>query len=275
MPFLHSASGADARRRRLSCFDISALGTLTIYAGFILLLLLANLAYLDIAGIPEVLRHPDIRYAAWLTLWTSSLSASLALVFAVPIAYALSRLRFPGHSLVDTLVDTPIVLPNLVVGVTLLVFFRTPIGQAIQRHGPTFVYAPAGIVLAQFICICPYAVRTIKAAFDGIDRRLEDVARTLGWSAARTFQHVTLPLIRNGIAAGGVIAWALAMGLYGPLMVFAGTTRRRTEVLATSVYLELSVGRIGVALTISMIMALFAIISLWAFKYFVGGHKAL
>ncbi len=261
--------------RRLSVFDVCALGTLLVYAGFILLLLLANAAYLDPAGIPAVLRHPDIRYAAWLTLWTSLSSAALALVFAVPIAYALSRLAFPGRSLIDTLVDTPIVLPNLVIGVTLLVFFRTSLGQAIQRHGPTFVYAPAGIVLAQFICVCPYAVRTVKAAFDGVDRRLEDVARTLGWSAAQTFLRVTLPLVRNGIVAGGVIAWALAMGLYGPMMVFTGTTRRRTEVLATSIYLELSVGRIGVALTISLVMALFAMAALWIFKRFAGNRNSL
>jgi molybdate transport system permease protein len=268
-----SPAAATLRQRRLTRFDGVTLFMLAIYAGFIFLLLLANAVYLDLDSIRAVCRHPDIRYAAWLTLWTSLSSAALALVFAVPSAYALSRLRFPGHLLVDTLVDSPIVLPNLVIGVTLLVFFRTPFGQVIQRVGPTFVYRPAGIVLAQFICVCPYAVRTIKAAFDGVDRRLEDVTRTLGWSAAQTFRRVTLPLVRNGIVAGGVIAWALAMGLYGPMMVFAGTTRRRTEVLATSVYLELSVGRIGVALAISMAMALFAIGALWLFKRVAGDNR--
>lgn len=255
-----------ARRARLTAFDVASLVVLSVYAGLMLLLLTANAAYLEMSRIPEVLRHPDIRHAARLTFWTSMLSATLALAAAVPMAYALSRLRFPGRSLVDTLVDAPIVLPNLVIGVMLLVFFRTPLGRAIQRYGPTFVYAPAGIVLAQFICVCPYAVRTVKGAFDGIDRRLENVSRTLGWTAVQTFFRVTLPLVRNGIVAGGVIAWALAMGLYGPMMVFAGTTRRRTEVLATSVYLELSVGRIGIALAISLIMALSAMAALWLFK---------
>jgi molybdate transport system permease protein len=254
----------------MTLFDIAALSVSIFYGVAILVLLLANFTVLDTADLVSAWRHPDIRHAAWLTLWTSATSAALSLFFAVPIGYSLSRLRFPGRSLLDTLVDSPIVLPNLVIGVMLLVFFRTPFGQAIQRIGPNFVYAPAGIVLAQFVCVCPYAVRAVKGAFDGIDQRIEDVSRTLGWTAAQTFLRVTLPLVRNGIVAGGVIAWAMAMGLYGPMMVFAGTTRRRTEVLATSVYLELSIGRIGVALAVSLSLAVFAMGALWLFKRFVG-----
>lgn len=248
---------------------------LLLYAGFVALLLGASLFYLDRGDLAAVFRSADIRYAAWLTLWTSLLSASLGLAFALPVGFALSRMRVPGRAVLDTLVDVPIVLPNLVVGVFLLVFFRTPFGQFIQEHGLAFVYAPAGIVLAQFVCVSPYAVRTIKAAFDSVDTRIEDVARTLGWPAHQVFLRVTLPLIRNGIVAGGVIAWALAMGLYGPLMVFAGTTRRRTEVLATSVYLELSVGRIGVALAITMVMVFFTMLCLLAFKKLAGGAQSV
>ena len=259
---------------RVSLFKLAVYSVLFAYCGLILALLGANVAYVEPAEFFGIFQNPDLRYAAWLTLWTSLSSAALALLTAVPTAFALSRLRLPGKALLDALVDLPIVLPHLVIGVMLLVFFRTPFGQAIESWGLPFVFAPAGIVLAQFLCVSPFAVRTVKSALDGVDPRLENVARTLGWSPGQVFLRVTLPMIRNGIVAGGVIAWALAMGLYGPMMIFAGTTRQRTEVLASSVYLELSVGRIGVALAVSMAMVIFAIFALWLFKRFAGGGKS-
>ena len=259
---------------RISFFKMSVYAVLFAYCALILVLLGSNLAYVEPAQFLDVFRNPDLRYAAWLTLWTSFLSATLSLLTAVPTAFALSRLRLPGKALLDTLVDIPIVLPHLVVGVMLLVFFRTPLGQAIESWGLPFVFAPAGIVLAQYLCVAPYAVRTVKSALDGVDPRLENVARTLGWSSGQVFLRVTLPMIRNGIVAAGVITWALAVGLYGPMMVFAGTTRQRTEILASSVYLELSVGRIGLALAISMVMVIFALLALWLFKRFAGGNKS-
>ena len=253
---------------------------LVVYTGFIAVLLAANLIYLfsDMAEtgasyFTEIFQSADIRYAAWLTLWTSLLSCVLAILFAVPCAYALSRLRIPAKPLFDMLVDTPIILPKIVVGVTLLVFFQTALGRGIQGLGLQFVFAPAGIVLAQFLCVSPYALRTVKSSLDAVDTRLENVSRTLGWSSAQVFWRVTLPMIRNGIVAGGVIAWALAMGLYGPLMVFAGTTRQMTEVLPTSISLELSVGQIGTALAITMVMVFFAMLALLLFKRLVGGQS--
>jgi len=265
---------------RFSAVDTAAATILLFHASLIALLFAANIWYLVKEGhlgeFAAIARNPDIRHAALLTLWTSIISSVLALCFAIPIAYALSRSRLPGRAILDTLVDTPIVLPNLVVGVVLLVFFQTFIGKFIQQGlGMRFIFAPAGIVLAQFICVSPYAVRTIKSAFDGVDRRLEDVSRTLGWSSWQTFLRVTLPMIRNGIVAAGVIAWALSMGLYGPLMIFAGTTRQRTEVLATSIYLELSIGKIGAALAITMVMVFFTMVSLLIFKRIMGGKQQI
>ncbi len=253
---------------------------LVIYTGFIALLLGANVVYLagDMADtgasyFADIFRSADIRHAAWLTAWTSVVSSALAILFAVPCAYALSRVRIPGKAVFDMLVDTPIILPKIVVGVTLLVFFQTALGRGIQGMGLQFVFAPSGIVLAQFLCVSPYAIRTVKSALDGVDTRLEDVSRTLGWSPGQVFWRVTLPMIRNGIVAGAVIAWALAMGLYGPLMVFAGTTRQMTEVLPTTIYLELSVGQIGTALAITMIMVFFAMLALLVFKKLAGGQS--
>ncbi len=138
--------------RRVGRWAVVELGSaliLLIYGGFIALLLAANFAYLatDISrtGGPylgEIFRSADIRHAAWLTLWTSLVSSVLAILFAVPCAYALARVKIPGKVVFDMLVDTPIILPKIVVGVTLLVFFQTALGKGIQGWGMQFVCLP-------------------------------------------------------------------------------------------------------------------------------------
>lgn len=273
-------SGVVARESRLtlsrmSLFDIIVWVSLLLYVLLILALLLSNVSYLDLSEYSKIFSSPDLKFAMRLSLLTSSLSTALALLFALPVAYALSRYDFPGRLAFDTIVDIPIVLPALVTGVSILVFFQTPVGRAIQDMGFQFIFTPAGIVLSQFIIISPYAVRTIKSALDSMDKRLEDVSRTLGWSKWQVFYKVTLPMVKNGIIAGGIISWSHAMGLYGPMMVVAGTTRQKTEVLATSIYLELSVGEIGLALAISMLMVVFATTALVVFKRLAGSRYSL
>jgi molybdate transport system permease protein len=247
-----------------------AWAVLVLYVGFIATLLAVDLGFVRPRHFLDLFRSEDLLYAMRLSLVSSTLSVLLALLVAVPAGYALSRYRFRGHLLVDTLVDVPIVLPPLVIGVSLLVLFQTSLGKAVESTGLRFVYTPAGVVLAQFTVVSAYAIRTVKAAFDGVDRRLEDVARTLGWSRGQAFLRVTLPMARSGIAAAAVISWAHAIGLFGPLMVFSGTTRRKTEVLATSVYLELSVGNIEIALAITFLLVAFTMASLILFKHLVG-----
>ncbi len=254
-----------------SLLDAVALVMLVLYVGFIAALIIADISCLKPEKFAEILRSVDLRYAMRLSLLTTTISAVLALIFAIPVGYALSRYRFPGIRLMDTLADIPIILPHLVVGLSLLVFFSTPLGRMIERTGLRFVFAPAGIVLAQFLIVSAFAVRTMKYTFDSIDPRTENVARTLGWSKARAFWHVTLPSARNGILAGAVFAWAQALGLFGPLIIFVGTTRMRTEVLATSIYLELSVGNLEMALAIAMIMVVIAMVSLMVFKRLARG----
>ncbi len=265
------ATSISNKLNRVFRFDNFAVVALVLFVGSLALLLGAVVSYLDYRAFPAIFRNPDIMFALRLSLWTASVSAVLAVMVAVPVGYVLSRFKFPGRSLFDAVVDIPIVLPPVVMGLCLLVFFRTPPGQAIEGAGFRFVYRQAGIVLAQFFTITPYAIRTVKAAFDHLDPRVEMVARTLGYTPGRVFWRVTLPMVRNSIIAGGVIAWAVAIGLFGPMMVLVGTTRQRTEVLATSIYLELSVGRVQTALAIALLMIVIAMGALTLFKKFGGG----
>ena len=238
----------------------------------VLLLIIADILYINKEAVVTVLTSSFIRDALWLSIWTSFTTTSISLLFAVPMGYALSRLRFPGRSLADSIVDLPIVFPPLVAGLTLLVFFsQTTLGRWIQEDlGLEFVFQAKGIVLCQFVVTASFAIRFAKTAFDGVDRRLENVALTLGCTRWSSFWRITLPLARNGIIAGGILTWARAFGIFGPLMIFVGSFRGRTEVLSTTVFLEQSIGNLEVALAVALLMIFIAFIALLVIRMVVG-----
>ena len=238
-----------------------------VYAGLIVALILADMKFATEEAIWSAVRDPNIRYSCWLTMITCTISALLSVLFAVPIGYLLSRHRFPGRGFLDALFDVPIVLPPLVIGLSLLILFhQVPvlghdleewIGRTFPGAGVTF-RVPA-VILAQFIVACAFAVRTLKTTFDQIDPRPERVALTLGCNRAQAFWMIMLPQSWRGVIAGGTLAWARALGEFGPILVFAGATRGRTEVLSTSVFLEINVGNLPGAVAISLLMILLAL----------------
>lgn len=232
----------------------AALGLLGgLYVGLVAAMLVADLAYTTPGHVLRALASPEIRAAVWLTLLSCSAAAVLSVWVGVPLGYLLARTRFPGKAVVDLLVDVPVALPPLVVGLSLLVLFQTPPGLAVQRHLPV-TYAVPAVVLAQFTVAAAFATRTMRVTFEQISPRTEDVARTLGCSRGRAFWLVTLPEARRGVLAAGTLAWARSVGEFGPILVFAGATRMRTEVLSTTVFLELSVGNLEAALAVSVLL---------------------
>jgi len=247
------------------------LALLVIYLLMIISLLVADVLYVDAPTFLGMFKSKEIMYALMLSVTTSLITVLISLCFAIPIGYALSRYRFRGLLFVDTLIDIPIVLPPLVIGISLLVLFRMP---GFKLLADQFVYQRKGIVLAQFAVSSALGIRAIKAAFDTIDKRVEDVALTLGASRLQAFFKVALPLARNGIVAGGVLTWARAFAIFGPLMVFTTTKRMNTEVLPTSIYLELSIGRIELALAIALLMIILSVATLIVFKR-LGGQGYL
>jgi molybdate transport system permease protein len=192
----------------------------------------------------------------------------MSLWVATPLGYLLSRFNFPGRWLVDTIVDIPIVLPPLVLGLSLLILFHLPFGdenlESWLRDDLKFpvTYRWPAVVLAQFSVSCAFAVRTMRVTFDQINPRAEDVARTLGCTRGQAFLNVALPQAWRGMITAGTIAWARALGEFGPILVFAGSTRFRTEVLSTSVFLELSIGQLDAAVAVSLIMVVMAVVVL-------------
>lgn len=229
------------------------------YVALIVAMLAADVAFTSTGDLLRVLQSPEIRYSIMLSLTTCTLSAILSLWVAVPAGYLLSRFDFPGKQLLDALFDIPIVLPPLVVGLSLLILFR---------GADAIVYRIPSIVLAQFAVACAFAVRTMRVTFDQIDPRRERVALTLGCSRAQAFFRVVLPEAWRGVLTAGTLAWARALGEFGPILVFSGATRMRTEVLSTTVFLELSLGDLEAALAVSILMVIAAIVVLGVTRMF-------
>jgi molybdate transport system permease protein len=198
----------------------------------------------------QALRSRDIQFSIMLSLISCTITTLLSIWVAVPIGYLMSRFEFRGKPLIDTLLDIPIVLPPLVVGLSLLILFR----YVPDWLSDAVVYKWPAVVLAQFMVACAFAVRTMRVTFDQIPQRYEQVALTLGCNRQQAFWRVIMPQAKGGLLAAATLAWARALGEFGPILVFAGATRQKTEVLPTSAFLELQAGRTEGMLAVSLIM---------------------
>ena len=221
------------------------------YAIIILAMIMADLAYVDKESMLGALRSPEIHYSIVLSLLSCTLSTILSLWVAIPLGYLTSRFDFPGKRFLDTVLDIPIVLPPLVIGISLLALFNF---APFSWTSEWVVFEIPAVILAQFMVACAFATRAMRISFDQIPERYEKVALTLGCNRGKAFWLVVMPQTRRGIVAAGTLAWARSLGEFGPILVFAGSTRMRTEVLPTSVYLEIQAGNLKGALAVSLIM---------------------
>lgn len=276
-PYAGPAAVTRRRGRSDAPFFLIAGGLSTAYVLLIVLLIAADLMFTSAGEFMAALRKEEIRAALRLTLLTCTVTAILSVWVGVALGYLLSRYQFPGRWLIDTLIDIPIVLPPLVLGLSLLILFHLEFGDWTledwlrNRVGFPVTYRWPAVVLAQFSVSAAFAVRTMRVTFDQINPRAEDVARTLGCTRGEAFFLVALPQAWRGVVAAGTIAWARALGEFGPILVFAGATRMKTEVLSTTVFLELSVGQLDAAVAVSLMMVAMAVVVLLFLRYLGAG----
>lgn len=188
--------------------------------------------------------------AAWvplaLTLKVALWATAIDLVLGIAIGYALARSRWPGRALVDALLTLPMVLPPTVVGYYLLVLLgrQSAFGAWLFEHfGLRLVFTWQGAVIAAAVVALPFVVKPARAAFEGVDARLEQAARTLGVGEFGIFCRVTLPLAWRGILAGTLLAFARALGEFGATLMIAGSIPGQTQTLSIAVYEAVQAGR--------------------------------
>ncbi len=190
--------------------------------------------------IPE---HWTLGEAEWTAVFLSLKVATVATVaslpFALVVAWALARWRFPGRNLLNGIVHLPLVLPPVVTGFLLLITFgrRAPVGAFLAEHfGLVFSFRWTGAALAAGIMGFPLLVRAVRLSFEAVDRKLEQAAATLGAPRLWVFFTVTLPLSLPGVIAGMVLAFAKAMGEFGATITFVSNIPGETQTLASAIY---------------------------------------
>lgn len=256
-------------------FRAATLGALAVLVLFFTSIIISLLTYTHWTTLFSAIRSSEILFAIGLSLVTATISTVISMLFAVPVAYAISKNDFFGKSLVDSLLDLPIVISPIAIGAALLVFFSTPLGSAINNHFINFVFAVPGILLAQFTIVSALAVRLLKSTFDSIDARFEQVGRTLGCSKAKAFFHIILPLAKEGLVASGILTWTRAIGEYGASVTLAGAMAMKTETLPIAMNLNLADANIDNAVAIIFILVVIAITALLVIRKITGSRLLL
>ena len=236
------------------------------YAALLLAMLVRSSTAVSVEDLLGAMASREIRHAIGLSLVACTITAGLSLVIATPIAYVLSRFSFRGRTVLDTLFDIPLVLPPLVVGLFLLLLFQTHLPGGTLNDWLPITYTAGAVIVAQTTIGCAFALRTMRSVFDQLGDRGERVAMTLGCNRWQAFRLVALPAASRGMVAAATLVWARSMGEFGPILVFAGATRQRTEVLPTTVFLELSIGNVPAAVAVSLLMVVLSIVILLALR---------
>jgi len=202
-----------------------------------------------------------------LSLRVATLSTFLAGLLGVGVAWLLARKRFPGRTLLESVVVLPLILPPTVVGFYLLLLLGRsgPLGARLEAVGLEIVFTWRAAVIAATLASFPLVVKAVQAAFEAVDPRIEAAARTLR-PAASVFFTVTLPLAWRGILAGMILAFARGMGEFGITLMLAGSIPGRTQTLPLAIYDAVQANDLAQAnalalITIGIVTALLFVLS--------------
>jgi molybdate transport system permease protein len=211
-------------------------------------------------ALAEALGATAVLNALGLSLITTTVSLALTVAVGTPLAWVLARRRFRGSTILEAIVDLPIVLPPSVAGLALLLVFgrRGLLGGPLTVIGLEIPFTTLAVILAQTFVAAPFFVRAARAGIDGVDRQLEDAARDLGAAERHVFSRVTIPLAAPALAAGLVMSWARALGEFGATIMFAGNVTGRTQTLPLVVYSRFQAGDLEASIAAASVLVLAA-----------------
>ncbi len=203
--------------------------------------------------------------AEWEAIAVSLRVAGAATVVTLPIAFALAWLLarpvLPGRTVIEALVNLPLVMPPVVTGYLLLIAFGHdgPLGRLLGAIGVSVLFRWTGAAIAAGVMALPLMVAPMRLALEGVEQRLEAAARTLGASPGRVFRTITLPLALPGIVAASVIGFAKALGEFGATAIFVSSIPGETQTLPLAINAFLQVpGREGAAARLAVISIVLA-----------------
>jgi molybdate transport system permease protein len=194
--------------------------------------------------------------AIGVSLATSTVAMVLVVGIGTPLAWVLARSTSRAARMADAVIDLPMLLPPAVAGIALLTAFGRmgTIGGWLDDRGLQVGFSATAVVLAQVFVSAPFFVRAARAGFLRIDPDLEETAADLGATPWVVFLRITLPLARNSLVAGAVIAWARALGEFGATILFAGNRRGVTQTMPLAIYERYGSGDLPSAIVMSVVL---------------------
>ncbi len=205
-----------------------------------------------------------------LSLKVAVAAVIIVVIIGIPLAGLMARRSFPGKDAVESLFTLPLVLPPTVVGFILLWLFgkHGPLGQFLAHvFHVSVVFSLAGAVIASAVVSFPLMYQSVKAAVEGVDRTLENAARTLGSGEIKVFFTVTLPLSWPGIVSGFILAFARSLGEFGATLMIAGNIPGRTQTMSIAIYMANEGGDSRTAMILVIIMTLFSFIVVYGLNH--------
>ncbi|MEP6662083.1 MAG: molybdate ABC transporter permease subunit [Verrucomicrobiota bacterium] len=206
----------------------------------------------------------------WFTAWVSALSTIMILPLGLGVAWLLARFNWPGKSLVETFISLPLVMPPVATGLILLKIFgrRGTIGGFLHGHFDLdIIFTWRGVLIALGVMSFPLLVRSARVAFEEVNPRLEQMARTLGAGNFRVFRTITLPLAARGVAAGMILAFARALGEFGATIMIAGNIPGKTSTLSLAIFQNVQLGQDANAFRLLGVSVALAFLAVWASEF--------
>ena len=257
-------------------FDPSSFGVASLAALLVALLVLPVGALVlrgGVEGVRQLAVDDELQRALALTAIAATSATLVAVLLGTPLAYLLARGRLPAGALVGALVELPLLIPHPVAGIALLLAFgrASPAGSALARIGLGIVGSPLGIGLAMLFVAAPLYVSAAREAIARVDRRYEDVARTLGDSRWRAVQRVTLPLAGRGLLTAAVVMWARAVSEFGAIVILT----YNPKVASVLSYDRFTAYGLDAALPVAAVLVILAMIPLLVLRSLRAGGDPL
>lgn len=213
----------------------------------------------------------------WFTVWVAALSTLTILPFGLALAWALARGNWPGKSLVETFITLPLVMPPVATGLILLQIFgrRGGIGEFLHdKLKLDVIFTWRAVLLALSVMSLPLLVRSARTAFEEVNPRLEQIARTLGAGNWRVFFTITVPLAARGIIGGMLLAFARALGEFGATIMVAGSIPGKTQTISLAIFQNVQLGEDAAAYHLLGISVVLAFIAVWSSEFFLRRKKS-
>jgi len=254
------------------------IGVLALVLIFTVAFLTAPLIVLIAQGIGYVIpciSSEEILFSIKLSIKTSVISTVICLIISMFSSYALYRCRPRFKKIIENIIYIPMSLPHLVSGIALLLLFgRRGIGDALYNiFNLDFIFTTKGIILAQVFINLPFSIKMISTSLEEVNQKKLFIARTLGCNEFQAFVHILLPSLKKGIVSSTVITWSKALGEFGAVMMVAGTTRMKTEVIPTAIYLNMATGDLDLAIGTATILIMLSLSCMLVFNLLTSSGR--